>query len=389
MFQVIQLENGDNEVVPKSWIKENKVLWSNIARTYAEKNYNPRRTWKLEKCVTCFDNACFDTYEKALEKCKILKEITDSSHQSVDSSMVHSRCKTKKQESDFEYYADNYQSSYDEDTNDELPLDDLPSMSEEENDETLTDTTAGIQPDTVTELNNPQFNGVEKATVAMSNPDGSLDITDLLPSLCKCSDVKDELKNAFNREISELRKDIKEIKAALMENSNRIETFMFQSKREWEVLKINIQNININPKFSQNDMDKELESIFQEVLPLSCIENLKVLNDLLLEEKRENYFVKKIRQIGGKDAKSTLMNIIKTCFTMEFQRMCNWSGANKKIKLQGSKVIEIIIKFMLENFHLTKIDIEGHLKYIFQHSYDRFKLETKQRNQSTIVHERT
>ncbi|KAK4885310.1 hypothetical protein RN001_001581 [Aquatica leii] len=83
----------------------------------------------------------------------------------------------------------------------------------------------------------------------------------------------------------------------------------------------------------------------------------------------------RISAIGGQDMKSSLQNI--SGFFVETQNMCNLSGQHKKFKLKGTKIASVVIQFVSENQKRTQTDMENCLKYIFQHTYDRLKVEKK------------
>ncbi|KAK4886103.1 hypothetical protein RN001_002374 [Aquatica leii] len=286
------------------------------------------------------------TYEEALNKCQSLLIHTDSSSdvscddKKTELLIVRQRASTR--ESDFEYY---------DDTN----IDDIPNINSPE---------VSIVEKTLT----PESSGTSDFVASNIMVEGAseLDITGLLQSQCKCSDVKEAVMV-----------EIEQIKEGVQYNRKLIEQLIINMKREWEMIKLEIQNLNKNQFALPQNNISPLKKLFDEILPLSSVEYIIVCNELLENKENEDYFASRISAIGGKDMKSTLQNIIKSCFFVETQNMCNWSGQHKKFKLKGTKIASVVIQFVSENQKCTQTDVENCLKYIFQHTYDRLKVEKK------------
>ncbi|KAK4882451.1 hypothetical protein RN001_005770 [Aquatica leii] len=183
MYKVLEFGTGEVDVVPSSWIKDNKVTWAKTAKAFALKNFNPKSSWQLYKCKTRYNDSVFDSYQEASKN------------------LIY--CFMK-----------------------------------------LTHLTATMQ---------------------------------IFKNCHKYGEFS--------------------------------EKFIIQSKREWEVIKFAIGNNGNN----------KLEQLFQELLPLSSVDNIKVLNELLMENDKRAYFITRAKRIGGKDAKATIANIIKNYFTVETQ----------------------------------------------------------------------
>lgn len=80
-----------------------------------------------------------------------------------------------------------------------------------------------------------------------------------------------------------------------------------------------------------------------------------------------------MKKIGGKDYRSILYNLVKNCFSAEIQKLCNWTGANKKFRLKKTILAKLILQIAVDAGNVTISDAENHFKYIFQHTYDRLK----------------
>ncbi|KAK4874710.1 hypothetical protein RN001_014070 [Aquatica leii] len=323
----------------------NKVFWSKTyGSVYARKGFAPKSTWKTYPCTIRCNGKSFETFEEALLKCKLLLDHTDSSScaltDSDNGSGEKSRERSGNQHSDYEYY-------HDED------VDDIPDINDYSISKTLTPLPKTSVLSSATE--DPVGNNVTSAAAG-------LDITDLFVPQCKCNETKDALLN-----------EISKVQNAIDYNRRLIEQFITQMKREWDTIKIQVMNFN----GQQKQQIDPLNSVFDELLPLTSIEDITICSELLEEGEKEKLFISKLSMIGGKDAKTVLNNIIKHCFTVEAQRLCNWSGANTKFKLKDTKLILIVIKFVCHNKLCTKVEAENMLKYIFQHTYDRVKSEKK------------
>ncbi|KAK4880331.1 hypothetical protein RN001_008477 [Aquatica leii] len=351
-----------------------KVYWAKTASVYARKGYLPKTSWTQYPCKSRYNNKTFATYEEALNKCQSLLIHTDSSSDvSCDdkkTELLSVRQRASTRESDFEYY---------DDTN----IDDIPNINSPE---------VSIVEKTLT----PESSGTSDFVASNIMVEGAseLDITGLLQSQCKCSGMFKWFMGMFIRQrntfvfkfcTSDKVVDVKEavmveieqIKEGVQYNRKLIEQFIINMKREWEMIKLEIQNLNKNQFALPQNNISPLKKLLDEILPLSSVEYIIVCNELLENKENEDYFASRISAIGGKDMKSTLQNIIKSCFFVETQNMCNWSGQHKKFKLKGTKIASVVIQFVSENQKCTQTDVENCLKYIFQHTYDRLKVEKK------------
>ncbi|KAK4886728.1 hypothetical protein RN001_002999 [Aquatica leii] len=312
MFQVVEFHSGEVQVVPSNWIIDNKVFWSKTyGSVYARKGFAPKSTWKTYPCTIRCNSKSFETFEEALLKCKVLLDHTDSSScaltDSDNGSGEKSRERSGNQHSDYEYY-------HDED------VDDIPDINDYSISKTLTPLPKTSVLSSATE--DPVGNSVTSAAAG-------LDITDLFVPRCKCNETKDALLN-----------EISKVQNAVDYNRRLIEQFITQMKREWDTIKIQVMSLN----GQQKQQIDPLNSVFDELLPLTSIEDITICSELLEEGEKEKLFISKLSMIGGKDAKTVLNNIIKHCFTVEAQRLCNWSGANSKFKLKDAKLILILQK---------------------------------------------
>ncbi|CAH0548585.1 unnamed protein product [Brassicogethes aeneus] len=375
MFKVIEFETGELEVVPTSWVKGDQVYWCKTARAYAKKNFDPKPSWKIYKCKTRYKNNTFATYEEASKKCNVLLYKTDSSETSSDD------CRKKKntQDSDYEYYKDI-----------DIDIDDLPSLSPlSAADKTLTPEklvekeksaadkilTSGkpVEKEKIQSIANAQpTNNVQTAVDVESTGFDNSDIINManitFEPLCKCEEVK----TLISSELNKFRSELKILNDAVNQNTKLIERFIIQSKREWETVKMCLQHINLEkPHLTVNP---ESEQLLQELIPVSSLDDLKILEEVLEEEDKKSYLIYKLKRIGGKDAKTTLSNIIKYCFTIEAQKKCNWIGANNKFSIKKTHLVSAIVQVLLETQNnITQSEIEQQIKYIFQHTYDRAK----------------
>ncbi|KAK4887448.1 hypothetical protein RN001_003719 [Aquatica leii] len=181
-----------------------------------------------------------ETFEEALLKCKVLLDHTDSSScASTDSdngSGEKSRERSCNQHSDYEYY-------HDED------VDDIQDINDYSISKTLTPLPKTSALSSATE--DPVGNTVNSAAAG-------LDITDLFVPQCKCN-------VDYNRRL--------------------IEQFITQMKREWDTIKIQVMSLN----GQQKQQIDPLHSIFDELLPLTSIEDITMCSELLEEgEERKN-----------------------------------------------------------------------------------------------------
>ncbi|CAH0552464.1 unnamed protein product [Brassicogethes aeneus] len=128
------------------------------------------------------------------------------------------------------------------------------------------------------------------------------------------------------------------------------------------------------------ESNNDLKDIFDTLLPISTIDDLKSLDELLKVEENATYFTKTIRKIGGKDFKHMLTNVIKELFRLEVQKKINWSGQNSKHALKDTVTAVTIINVATTSYSCTKTEVLHHFKYLFQHTYDRVK------SQATTTH---
>ncbi|KAK4884928.1 hypothetical protein RN001_001199 [Aquatica leii] len=277
-------------------------------------------SWKTYKCKTRFKDIIFDNYEDALKKCNILLYQSDSSDQNEEISKTRKRI--NNQQSDYEYYNDK-------------DLDDLPqSPSSSENEKTLTESQEELQcrssiPKVIVSLPTKRNdNNSSKGTTANFNNNNNL--TDLvLEPTCKCNEIKELLTievQALKSELLDVKSLINGVKEDVKENSNLMERFIMQSKRQWETIKLSL-TYNTDQRII-TPVNQELEQYFQELIPLTSVDDLKILNETLLEEEKRTFFINRLKRIGGKDTKQLLSNIIKNIITIETQKQCNWTGAN-------------------------------------------------------------
>ncbi|KAK4884606.1 hypothetical protein RN001_000877 [Aquatica leii] len=196
-----------------------------------------------------------NTYKEAPEKCNLLLYETDSTD--CNNADLQKRKKKLNQNSDFEYFED--------DNLDDLP--DSPFTSNEgEVDKTLIPS--------VEEIRGTSVSSVPKV---IADANGTFNVSDIvLEPFCKCS----EIKTLLNFEVGNLKVEIENLKKAVTENSSLIEKFIIQSKREWEAIKFAIEN-NDNTERRNSFVNNELEQLFQELIPLSSVDDIKVPMNVL------------------------------------------------------------------------------------------------------------
>ncbi|KAK4871821.1 hypothetical protein RN001_015945 [Aquatica leii] len=139
-------------------------------------------------------------------------------------------------------------------------------------------------------------NNKTKAMIAKSTEDpvgnnvtsaaAGLDITDLFVPQCKCNETKDALLN-----------EISKVQNAIDYNRRLIEQFITQMKREWDTIKIQVMSFN----GQQKQQIDPLNSVFDELLPLTSIEDITICSELLEEGEKEKLFISKLSMIGESD----------------------------------------------------------------------------------------
>ncbi|KAK4883096.1 hypothetical protein RN001_006415 [Aquatica leii] len=362
MYYVIEFDTGEIEVVPCNWVNNNMVPWkTGTSGLYAKKHFQPKSGWTKYKCTVRYRNQQFATYEEALEKCKFIVEHTDSSEVDEDT-----RTRKLKQNPDYHYFRDSEV--------DELP--DFPGPVETCTKST-TSRSSSVSERLESEISDQRSNGTPTQTEIVPNnvPQQTLNLTEVLPAIsitdltfpsCKCDDtkqvVKEEIssvKESLMGDIDICKNEIRQLIKAVKLNTDMLERFIVQSKREWDAIKLDAQR----PREINNRVcNQECELLFQGLLPLAKMEDIDAVNELLNEEDNKTFFINKMRRIG------------------DIQRKCNWSGANEKYRLKGSNLSKMLMDILVEEQMCTYEAAEGHMKYVFQHTYDRQKHMLNEKN---------
>ncbi|KAF5284716.1 hypothetical protein FQR65_LT13418 [Abscondita terminalis] len=273
MYKVIEFSTGKVEVVPSRWLTDdNKVYWAKTAGAYARKGYEPKTSWSQYACTPRFNNRDFETYEEALKKCKSLMLYTDSSDGFSDgdqTKIVRGRERISTQQSDFQYYEDGH-------------IDDIPNI---DSDIPVSEKTLTPEHISDSALSNVVIEGASE-----------LDITSLLQSQCKCSGEFNpkRARGVYKTPHSYLKEvimpEIKTLKEGVEYNRKLIEQLIINMKREWELIKFDIQNLTSNHQQQPPNTINPLKSIFDEILPLSSLDDIIVCNELLSDAEKEDYF---------------------------------------------------------------------------------------------------
>ncbi|KAK4884648.1 hypothetical protein RN001_000919 [Aquatica leii] len=124
-----------------------------------------------------------------------------------------------------------------------------------------------------------------------------LDHTD--SSSCALTD-SDNGSGEKSRERSEtkdaLLNEISKVQNAVDYNRRLIEQFITQMKREWDTIKIQVMSFN----GQQKQQIDPLNSVFDELLPLTSMEDITICSELLEEGEKEKLFISKLSMIGDK-----------------------------------------------------------------------------------------
>ncbi|KAK4872514.1 hypothetical protein RN001_014543 [Aquatica leii] len=101
---------------------------------------------------------------------------------------------------------------------------------------------------------------------------------------------------ALKSELLDVKSLINGVKEDVKENSNLMERFIMQSKRQWETIKLSL-TYNTDQRII-TPVNQELEQYFQELIPLTSVDDLKILNETLLEEEKRTFFINRLKRIG-------------------------------------------------------------------------------------------
>ncbi|XP_071581114.1 uncharacterized protein [Temnothorax nylanderi] len=126
----------------------------------------------------------------------------------------------------------------------------------------------------------------------------------------------------------------------------------------------------------RGNINVENEPIFDDILPINSIQNLKKFEESMETAETRSNFVEFMKKIGGKSTKNIVQRCMSRLFTNNFGIACSWYGRRNNYRMCDLKCI-CILKSVLRAKGIDECDFETTASEWFRLSKLRYGRENK------------